>query len=53
MPYPIHNFGTDPIGKLGISMIESSLDWDNKQKALKDRAMYDALEGQRGMYKDI
>lgn len=53
MPYPIHNFGTDPIGKLGVSMIESSLDWDNKQKALEKKSIYDALEGQRGMYKDI
>ncbi len=48
--YPVHNYGTDPLGRMGVEMFKSSLDWDEKQKELERRATIEAATQQRGAF---
>ncbi len=48
--FPVHNYGSDPLGRMGIEMFKSSLDWDEKQKELERRATIEAATQQRGAF---
>ena len=45
--YPVHNYGTNPLGQLGMSMINSSLEWGDKQKLLERQALNEAAKQNR------
>ncbi len=45
--YPVHNYGTDPLGRMGVEMFKSSLDWDEKQKELERQSQMSVLKSER------
>jgi hypothetical protein len=48
--YPVHNYGTNPIGQLGLKMISDSMDWDEKKKLLETQAITETLKSNRELF---
>jgi hypothetical protein len=48
--FPIHNYGTDNLGRLGIKMLESDMDWDNKRKQLEMQSQSEVLKNSRELF---
>jgi hypothetical protein len=48
--FPVHNYGSDPLGRMGMEMFKSSLDWDEKQKILERQAVTEAAKQQKDIY---
>jgi hypothetical protein len=48
--YPVHNYGTDPLGKMGLLWMQQGLDWDEKQKALEAKAIQDEATSSRSAF---
>ena len=48
--FPVHNYGSDPLGKLGMEMFKSSLDWDEKKKELERKAVNEAATQRQGAF---
>lgn len=48
--YPVHNYGSNPLGQFGMQMLQSSLDWDEKQKLLEQQALREAVKSEREGY---
>uniref|UniRef100_A0A6H1Z5N5 Uncharacterized protein n=1 Tax=viral metagenome TaxID=1070528 RepID=A0A6H1Z5N5_9ZZZZ len=48
--FPVHNYGSDPLGKMGLQMMQSSMDWDQQKKISEQKAMQEAAAGQRSAY---
>ncbi len=47
--FPVHNYGSDPLGRMGLEMMKSSLDWDEKQKILERQALQEAAKREADM----
>lgn len=45
--FPVHNYGTNPLGQLGMNMINSSLEWGDEQKLLERQALNEAARANR------
>ena len=48
--FPVHNYGTDPLGRMGMEMFKSSLDWDEKKKELERKAVNEAATQRQGAF---
>lgn len=42
--FPVHNYGSDPLGKMGLQMMQSSMDWDEKKKLRESEALNEAAK---------
>lgn len=45
--YPVHNYGTNPLGQFGMQLILKNLDWDEKRKILEEQARSEVLRSNR------